>query len=214
LPRFVVIAQPTSRLDRRLSRYRGLRQRICQHAVRRQSGLKEATMAIRDDIIPLYRQRDWRGCHRVLDASSPGDDKDERRSHAHWRAAVFEGEGRYREALDFLQAHRNDFSCKTSVHHERARIFTQMGDSKQAIDALKAAPFGEELEQFPGLVREAAYFYCLLLAEEGRDVPQKLLEIIPHDFRYINIRGQRDTKARITDTIAKNRAPRSRGLLA
>jgi hypothetical protein len=167
-------------------------------------------MAIRDDIVPLYRQRDWAGCHRVLDAASPSDDDDERRSIAHWRATVFEGDGRYREALDLLQAHRGDFSCKTSVHHERARIFAQIGDSKQAIDALKTAPFGEEMDRFPGLVREAIYFYCLLLAEDGRDVPQKLLDIVPDDFRYINIRGRRDTKARITETIAKNRVQRSR----
>ena len=166
-------------------------------------------MDIADEILPLYKQKDWAACHRLLDGALPGDSPEQRHSIAHWRAATFKWEGRYREALDVLSRHRGDFNCKTSVCDMRARIYDNIGETGNAIDELRSAPFGEEMGRFPGLVMDAIYFYCFLLAREGREVPAKLLEAIPEDYVSMIVPGAFVDKARILAMMDENAAKRA-----
>ena len=163
-------------------------------------------MALRDDILPLFQQKDWRGCEALLAARSPGDDAEQRAAIAYWRTAVLEGEGRYEDALRFLASHRDDFFSKCLVYYLQANILCRMGNCGEAIETLRKAPFGEEMDRFPALSLEAIFLYCFLLTKSGRDAPPKLLDAIPDDYRSYMFDGTFANKSDILAAIDKRRA--------
>ena len=162
-------------------------------------------MPIYDKIVPLMRMRDWKACHAFLDGALAGDDAEQRRSAHLWRALIFEEEGRYDEALDYWRTHRREFGCQTNVNHQIARLFAQIGRPSEAIEELRGSPFGEEMDRHPAFVLDGIYFYCYLLAREGRAVPEKLLSALPDDFMYIQFRGNRTSKAQLLSMVGKGR---------
>ena len=95
------------------------------------------------------------------------------------------------------------------VDHQIARLHDQGGRPAQAIEELKRAPFGEEMDRHPALVLDGIYFYCYLLAREGRDVPEKLLSALPDDFMYVQPRGNRTSKAQLLSMVGKGREGRN-----
>ncbi len=136
-----------------------------------------------ETILPFYKRKDWKACHRLLDKAGAAGNGQDRSSITFWRAATFEAEGRYREALDQLVTHRNDFDCKSGLSELIAKIYDKMGQSDKAIQEMRSAPFGAEMDRFPALVLDAIYFYCYVLAKDGRTVPPNLLGAIPEDYR-------------------------------
>ena len=69
-----------------------------------------------------------------------------------------------------------------------------MGKTGDAIETLREAPFGSEIDTFPAMTYEAIFLYCYLLKQAGRETPSNLVEALPDDFgtRYY---GGRLTKA-------------------
>src|SRR5579883_3009390 len=163
-------------------------------------------MAIRDDIFPLVKRRDWQACHKLLDNATPVDN-DERTSIIYWRAVVLEDEGRNDEALSLLNLSRNDFNCKCLPDYMSAKILKRLGRPQDAIAILSESPILAEAEQFPGLAREAAYLYCTLLAESGAIVPEGLLDLIPDSFQTMDDKYRVVGKADLLDLI--NRRPKT-----
>ena len=154
-------------------------------------------MPIYDKIAALMRTRDWKACHAFLDGALVDADADQRKSAHLWRAFVLEREGRYDEAIDCWRRRRNEFNCQTMVDHQIARLYDQSGHATQAIEELRASPFGDEMDRHPALVLDGVYFYCWLLAREGRDVPEKLLNTLPDDFMFVQPRGNRTSKGAV-----------------
>jgi hypothetical protein len=150
------------------------------------------------------RERDWKGCHDFLDGALVNADDSQRQSVQRWRVSILESEGRYDEALNHLQAHRTVFNCRTAAHLEIARLYDQMGKPAQAIEELKHAPFGEEMDRHPAFVLDAIYCYCFLLAKTGRPVPPNLLTALPADFMYIQPGGRRTSKDQLISMIDKS----------
>jgi hypothetical protein len=165
-------------------------------------------MPIYEKIVPLMQTRDWKACHNFLDGALVDADDDQRRSAHLWRAFVLEEEGRYGEAIDCWRTHRKEFNSQTMVDHQIARLYDRSGRAPQAIEELKSAPFGEEMDRHPALVLDGIYFYCYLLAREGREVPEKLLSALPHDFMYVQPRGNRTSKAELLSMIGRRRERR------
>ena len=74
---------------------------------------------------------------------------------------------------------------------------------------LSQTPIIAEAEQFPGLVRETAYLYCTLLAENDGTIPSNVLALIPDDFKTINDKSRVVTKADLISLIeARSKTPR------
>ena len=65
---------------------------------------------------------------------------------------------------------------------ERAEILCKMGKFASAIETLRNAPFGVEINEFPALTYEAIFLYCYLLKRSGREPPQNLVAALPEDF--------------------------------
>jgi hypothetical protein len=172
-------------------------------------------MAIRDDIFPLIKRRDWPACHAVLDRAAPGPDREERTSIVYWRAVVLQREGRDGDALTLLNANRNDFECKCLPDYMRAKILDRLGRPQDAIALLQTARIDEEMDRFPGLALEAAYLYCTLLAENGKVVPTHLLTLIPDDYQTMDDKSRYVGKTDLLDLIGKqpvgNASPARRG---
>ncbi len=57
-----------------------------------------------------------------------------------------------------------------------------MGKFADAIETLRGAPFGEEIDTFPALTYEAIFLYCYLLKRSGREPPPNLVAALPEDF--------------------------------
>jgi len=165
-------------------------------------------MILGEKMLPLMRTRDWKACHNFLDGALVDADDDQRRSAHLWRTYVLREEGRYDEAIDCWRTHRNEFLCRTHVNHEIARLHDLSGRAAQAIEELHGSPFGEEMDRHPAFVLDGIYFYCYLLAREGRDVPEKLLSALPDDFMYVHHNGKRTPKAQLMSMIAKGREGR------
>jgi tetratricopeptide (TPR) repeat protein len=90
-------------------------------------------------------------------------------SAALWRAARFKWEKRYDDALRTLDASRSEVFSQCGYLWKRAEILCRMGRFAEAIETLRKAPFGEEIDTFPAMVYEAIFLYCYLLQRSGRD---------------------------------------------
>lgn len=139
-------------------------------------------MGLRDDVFALYKAHDWDACHKRLDEAEPGSSREERLTIAHWRSGVLQRQGRYQEALGVVDARRGEFFTQCGILSERATILCLMGRFAEALDTLRGAPFGEEIDTFPGMTYEAIFLYCWLLKGNGRQPPPNLIAALPDDF--------------------------------
>jgi hypothetical protein len=139
-------------------------------------------MSFSAEMFALVKTHDWQACHRRIDEAEPGASREERRSIAHWRSAVFEWQGRYNDALRILDAGRADFFSQCGYLSQRAEILCKMGKFADAIETLRNAPFGAEIDTFPALTYEAIFLYCYLLKRSGREPPPNLVAALPEDF--------------------------------
>jgi hypothetical protein len=161
-------------------------------------------MSLSEDMFALAKTHDWQACHRRIDEEGPGDDQQSRFSLAYWRSLVLQGEGKYEDALRVLDHSRGDFFTQCGYRLFRGRIFYHMGKSAQAIEALRDAPFGEEIDTFPGITCEAIFLYCYLLKKSGREPPPNLIAALPDDFGTRFYERRRLTKA---DLLPAGAAP-------
>ena len=123
--------------------------------------------------------------HRKLDAMQPGETPEDRFQIAHWRAAAFARERRFPEALDLLRRTRSDFPCRTVAHDEAARILEHLGRRGEAIEELRAAPFDEEAECFPELVKDAKFVLLYLLCRAGIKSVSPSLDEFDDEYRSV-----------------------------
>jgi hypothetical protein len=159
-------------------------------------------MELSDEIFPLYTARDWDACHQRLDEAEPADSREERVTIAYWRSAVLARQGRYEEALSVIEASRGDAFSQCAVLWDRAKVLCLMGRFAEAIDTLRSAPFGEEIDTFPGMTYEAIFLYCWLLKRSGREPPPNLLAALPDDFRTMLYDKRFASKADIVPPVA------------
>jgi hypothetical protein len=75
-----------------------------------------------------------------------------------------------------------------------------------------APPIFEEIATFPALAREAAYFYCVLLAESGESVSPSLLALIPDDFQTMNEHDRFVGKSVLLDLIKEKKRAGASGV--
>jgi hypothetical protein len=139
-------------------------------------------MTFDEDMFALLKTHDWQACHSRIDEAEPGARREERFSIAYWRAAVFEWQGRYDDALRILDAGRADVFTRCGYLYRRAEILCKMGKFADAIETLRNAPFGSEIDAFPALTYEATFLYCYLLKRSGREPPPNLVAALPEDF--------------------------------
>lgn len=90
--------------------------------------------------------------------------------------------GRYDDALRILDASRADVFTQCGLLWEHAEILCKMGKFADAIETLRNAPFGAEIDTFPALTYEAIFLYCYLLKRSGREPPANLVAAPPEDF--------------------------------
>jgi hypothetical protein len=95
---------------------------------------------------------------------------------------VFKWQERYDDALRTLDAARADFFSQCGYLYRRAEILCKMGKFAEAIETLRNAPFGAEIDTFPALTYEAIFLYCYLLGRSGREPPPNLVAALPDDF--------------------------------
>ncbi|RBP05701.1 hypothetical protein DFR50_13464 [Roseiarcus fermentans] len=139
-------------------------------------------MGFREDIFTLVKSHDWEACHKRIDEEEPGLSREQRASIAHWRSAVLVWQGRYEDALRIIDASKADAFTECGRLWDRAQILCRMGKFAEAIETLRGAPFGSEIDAFPGMTYEAIFLYCRLLIRCGREPPPNLLAALPDDF--------------------------------
>jgi hypothetical protein len=139
-------------------------------------------MGFSEDMFALGKTRDWQACHRRIDEEGAGDDQRTGFSIAYWRSFILQSEGKYEDALRVLDQSRSDVFTQCGYLYRRAKILCLMGKFAEAITTLTDAPFGAEIDTFPGMAREAMFLYCYLLIKSGREAPPNLLAAIPDDF--------------------------------
>jgi hypothetical protein len=160
-------------------------------------------MALRDTLWDIYRRRDWATLHKALDAASPGRDAEERCCIAYWRAAGLEAKDHCLEANEVWAEARGEFSCKTLVHKRVAENLHRLGRDEEAIEELQRAPMLEEMDRYRALVLDAKYLLAHLMAVNGFEVEQALLDEIPENYIHIDYRGRRISKADLMAMIAR-----------
>lgn len=154
-----------------------------------------STIDFANEILSLQSKKDWDACHALVDSLASSAVPEERANGAYWRAVTLRKEGKNKEALEFLGSHRNDFFCKCGVDLARAEILMSLGRTENAFAVMAAAPIETEMASFPALATELAYYYCLQLAKNGRQTPEKALAAVPDDFEtfdghYDNVVGK------------------------
>jgi hypothetical protein len=110
---------------------------------------------------------------------------------------ILEYEGDYEAALRILDQSRGSFFSQCGYLYQRAEILCRMRKFAEATETLRNAPFGDEIETFPGMAREAMFLYCYLLIKSGREAPPNLLAAIPDDFGTQLYNGKLISKADI-----------------
>ncbi len=165
-------------------------------------------MGFSEDMFALLKSKDWKACLRRIDEEAPGETREKRVSIAHWRAAIFKWEKRYDEALLTLDASKADVFTQCGFLYERAVIRCRMGKFAEAIATLRYAPFGAEIDAFPGLTYEAMFLYCYLLIKSGHETPPNLLAAIPDDFRTLTYEGKFMSKADLLSSGRDSATPR------
>jgi len=153
-----------------------------------------------DEFFGLFRKNDMQGFHDRLD-SLPADIADEKVRVSLWRVSALMTEGRYQEALDFLQESDEHFPCKTLVYHQRAKIYQRIGQGQGSAGHMETAPFASELDRYWPLVMDAKFYRLYLMAEQKRRIDPALLDEIPDDFMYIMLEGNRISKADLERVI-------------
>jgi hypothetical protein len=139
-------------------------------------------MAFDEDMFALLKTHDWQACHRRIDKEEPATDQQARFSITYWRSAVLKWQGRYDDALRVLDAGRADVFTQCGYLYRRAELLCKMGKFADAVETLRNAPFGAEIDTFPALTYEAIFLYCYLLKRSGREPPPKLVAALPEDF--------------------------------
>lgn len=162
-------------------------------------------MKIHNNCSELFRQRDWKALHDMLDSASPGRDSDERGQIAHWRASALSAEGRHDDAIDVLRGIQSDCRCRATVSKHIAENLRRLGRDMEAIEELKNAPLAEERERFSGLVLDAKYVLAHLLASNGLEVEKAILDDIPNNYVHITDRGQRISKSDLMNLISRRK---------
>jgi len=165
-------------------------------------------MGFSEDMFALLKSKDWKACDQRIDEEAPGETREKRVSIAHWRTAVLERQGRYGDALRTLDASRADVFTQCGFLYERAVILYRMGKFAEAIATLRDAPFGAEIDAFPGLTCEAMFLYCYLLIKSGHETPPNLLAAIPDDFRTLTYEGKFMSKADLLSSGRDSATPR------
>lgn len=169
------------------------------------SGGKEVCVSLMDRMITFAKRSDWTGCETYLAAHPPGDDRDERSIHAYWTVKTQIRLGHLEDALRRSDTLAGDFQCRCALADLRSEIYWRKGEHSAAIEALRAAPWGEEMDRFPALAKEAMFLYCYLLADAGREASPKLVDAIPDDYRAILFDGRRVDKADLLAAIERRR---------
>jgi hypothetical protein len=152
-------------------------------------------MSFSEEMFALLKTQDWEACHRRIDQEEPGETREARISIAHWRSTVFEWQGRYNDALRALDAGRADVFTQCGDLYQRAEILCKMGKFADAIETLRNAPFGAEIDTFPALTYEAIFLYCYLLKRSGREPRPNLVAALPDDFVTRTWEGKKVGKA-------------------
>lgn len=163
-------------------------------------------MALRDDMFALIKTHDWKVCHRRINQERPGDSRERQFSVAYWRTVILEYEHDYEGALRILDQSRDLFFSQCGYLYQRAEILCQMRKFTEASDTLRSAPFGDEIERFPGMAREAMFLYCYLLIKSDHVAPPNLLAAIPDDFGTQLYNGKLISKADILPTASRSAA--------
>jgi hypothetical protein len=139
-------------------------------------------MGFSEDMFSLLKTKRWKTCHQRIDQEERVDTREARVSAALWRATIFEYEKRHDDALRTLDAIQPEVFTQCGLLWERARVLYGMGKFADAIETLRNAPFGEEIDTFPGITYEAIFLYCYLLKKSGREPPPNLIAALPDDF--------------------------------
>lgn len=141
---------------------------------------------------PFIKAEDWDGAHEALDDLQKTNVS--QNSIAHWRACIFESEGRYADALAFMQKNAGKFNCQSSVHNRIARLLDWMGRDDEALVEINKAPIEAEYKKYPGLAIEARFFQLYLYVKNRRPVERKYLNDIPDDCGIMTVDLQWFTK--------------------
>ncbi|HEY1944099.1 MAG TPA: hypothetical protein VGH40_18455 [Roseiarcus sp.] len=107
-------------------------------------------------------------------------------------------------ALRRLDALDGEFACRCLVCSLRGEIYTLMDNPNAAIEALRSAPWGDEMDRFPALSLETMFHYCYFLAKAGRETPPKLVDAIPPDYISVQYDGKRVNKGHLLALIERN----------
>ncbi len=161
-------------------------------------------MSLDDDIFSYVRRDDWSGLAGFLASHPPGDDANDQAGYAYWSVKVPIRLRNFDEALRRLDALDDKIQCRCLACDLRSEIYWRMGDKNAAIEALRTAPWGEEMDQFPALALETMFRYCYFLAQERRTAPPKLVDALPSDYVSIQYGGKRVSKADLLSLIDRN----------
>lgn len=142
-------------------------------------------MLDQNEIVRLYRSGQLDALHRSLDAASPGETPNDRHFIASWRAAAFQREKRYEEALDHLQRNRDEFGSKTDLHQTRATILDVLGRDAEALRELQTAPFEAEIDKYRSLVVDAKFYLLHFMVKRGIPIDRAALDEIPEGYRSV-----------------------------
>lgn len=151
-------------------------------------------------IIDLLRHKDWAAAHEFLndeEMSDPGE-----ATVAYWRSVILRSEGRYQEALKFLENNLHRFECKTSVFHKRAELFQMMGKDGEALAEIENAPMDDEFDDHWALVLDAKFFRLYLMTLTGLPVAPEQWDEIPDG--YISLMPT-DEKVSKDELLARSR---------
>lgn len=154
-----------------------------------------------DEIFKLSRAKKWSEIHRVLDRT-PQNNAADRHFVAHWRKAALIMEGRYQDALEFLQANKQNLGCQTAASAALGEILHVLGRDQEAIAELKNAPMAAEVDQYRPLVVDAKFQLAYLQALNGQPVEGELLDAIPNTYVHVSRRGKRISKSELLNLIS------------
>lgn len=165
-------------------------------------------MSLRDQIVAYAKRNDWVGCDAFLAGRLPADNSDERSCYAYWSVRTQLELCRFEDALRRLDGLAGDFQSRCAASYLRSEIFWKMGDQAAAVEALRSAPWGAEMDRFPALAAETMFLYCYLLAASGREPPPKLVDTIPDDYHAILFDGRRIGRGDLMAAIEQTRRRR------
>jgi hypothetical protein len=178
--------------------------------MRRKPG-EEVKVSLIDRMIAYASTGDWANCQAYLAAHPPGDAPEEQSSHASWSVRAQIGLGRLDDALRRLDALAGRFQCRCGLSYLYSEIYWLKSDRNAAIEALRSAPWDEEMNRFPGLAQETRFLYCYFLANAGREAPSALVEAIPDNYRAILFDGRRVGKADLLAAVAQSQRRQASG---